>query len=417
MDRLFNNNWFLKLISLVIATMLFLFVNMDDFGNRPGATPIMSTEQIQLDEAELDIYYDDEQYAIASIDDDIDVRVSGTQSALTLFQVTNPSYEVYVDLSEHGTGFIVDVQTANFPSGLNVSVEPSTVRVVLEERQAVTLPVDVELMNEEQIAEGHTIGDPEVNPGEVEVHAGASVLDNITSLQAFVDVAGADETFTEVVEVIAYGPYGEQLDAHIDPEAVEITVPIRLPSKEVPLEYDTTGELEDGLEVLEMTLSDEAVTIYGRYDDINDIDSIHIGTLDLSSIEESETREVEIPLPDGVSYVRPEVIELDILLDEFEESTSLDLEIEMDNLPETYNASIPEEQDGDRAYRVTVHGDEEALSELSEEDIRLYIDFSEEELETGEQVVPIQVEGPNDLEYRLEVEEVPVEITETVAGE
>lgn len=166
-----------------------------------------------------------------------------------------------------------------------------------------------------------------------------------------------------------------------------------------------------------MTLSDEAVTIYGRYDDINDIDSIHIGTLDLSSIEESETREVEIPLPDGVSYVRPEVIELDILLDEFEESTSLDLEIEMDNLPETYNASIPEEQDGDRAYRVTVHGDEEALSELSEEDIRLYIDFSEEELETGEQVVPIQVEGPNDLEYRLEVEEVPVEITETVAGE
>ncbi|GAK07877.1 LOW QUALITY PROTEIN: secreted protein associated with spyDAC [Geomicrobium sp. JCM 19038] len=414
MDRLFNNNWFLKLISLVIATMLFLFVNMDDFGNRPGATPIMSTEQIQLDEAELDIYYDDEQYAIASIDDDIDVRVSGTQSALTLFQVTN-----FVSLCRliARDRFIVDVQTANFPSGLNVSVEPSTVRVVLEERQAVTLPVDVELMNEEQIAEGHTIGDPEVNPGEVEVHAGASVLDNITSLQAFVDVAGADETFTEVVEVIAYGPYGEQLDAHIDPESVEITVPIRLPSKEVPLEYDTTGELEDGLEVLEMTLSDEAVTIYGRYDDINDIDSIHIGTLDLSSIEESETREVEIPLPDGVSYVRPEVIELDILLDEFEESTSLDLEIEMDNLPETYNASIPEEQDGDRAYRVTVHGDEEALSELSEEDIRLYIDFSEEELETGEQVVPIQVEGPNDLEYRLEVEEVPVEITETVAGE
>ncbi|WP_042416266.1 YbbR-like domain-containing protein [Geomicrobium sp. JCM 19038] len=333
------------------------------------------------------------------------------------YSKSQTSYEVYVDLSEHGTGSYVDVQTANFPSGLNVSVEPSTVRVVLEERQAVTLPVDVELMNEEQIAEGHTIGDPEVNPGEVEVHAGASVLDNITSLQAFVDVAGADETFTEVVEVIAYGPYGEQLDAHIDPESVEITVPIRLPSKEVPLEYDTTGELEDGLEVLEMTLSDEAVTIYGRYDDINDIDSIHIGTLDLSSIEESETREVEIPLPDGVSYVRPEVIELDILLDEFEESTSLDLEIEMDNLPETYNASIPEEQDGDRAYRVTVHGDEEALSELSEEDIRLYIDFSEEELETGEQVVPIQVEGPNDLEYRLEVEEVPVEITETVAGE
>lgn len=88
MDRLFNNHWFLKLVSLLIATMLFLFVNLDDVGN-PGTTPVMSTEQISLSEAELQVYYDNEQYAIAEIDDDIDVRVSGTQSALTLFQVTN----------------------------------------------------------------------------------------------------------------------------------------------------------------------------------------------------------------------------------------------------------------------------------------------------------------------------------------
>ncbi|GAK10413.1 YbbR-like domain-containing protein [Geomicrobium sp. JCM 19039] len=411
MDRLFNNHWFLKLVSLLIATMLFLFVNLDDVGN-PGTTPVMSTEQISLSEAELQVYYDNEQYAIAEIDDDIDVRVSGTQSALTLFQVTNPSYEIYVDLEGYAEGVhTVDVETANFPSGLTVSVEPSTARVVLEERQSVTLPVEVELMNEDQIAEGHTVGEPEVTPGEVEINAGASVLDNISSLQAFIDVAGAEETITQTVDVIVYGPYGEQLDTNVEPETVEVEVPIIRPSAEVTLDYDVEGDLPEGLELIDMSIDTETATIYGPMDQIEDIESIFLGTLDLSGVAESEVREVEVPVPDGVEHVRPEVVTLEIEVTDAEDVMSIEMPLDFDNLPAGFDATIPAGEA--ETYMVNVHGDEEELQEFSEENLRLYIDFEDEQLETGETRKPIQIEGPTDFDYSVEIDNVPVEITES----
>ncbi|MBB6451372.1 YbbR domain-containing protein [Geomicrobium halophilum] len=429
MDRLFNNHWFLRFTSLVIAFMLFLMVNMDEVGNQPGMFPVASSEQLTIEDVEVNAYYDEEDYAILEMEDVVDVQVSGTRSSLQLFQVTNPNYEVYVDLEGLGPGVHnVNVEHSDFPSGLNVEVVPDTIQVTLEERETAMLPVEVEIMNEEEIEEGYTIGDPEVSPEEVEVHGATSQLQDIGSLQAFIDVREADETITENVDVSVYGPYGEEMDFDVNPETVEIVVPITPPSTEVPLEVVTEGNLDDNLELVDISPETENVTIYGPLDVINDIDAVEAGPLDLVEITENETIELEVIPPEGVEYILPESINVEVSVEngepvENDESASemIEVPVDFDNVPEDVEVTQEEE-----TLEVTISGEEEELEAVSEEEIRPYLDYedveddveNEEETdediegETGTDELPVHVEGPNDVMYETDVESMEVEITD-----
>ncbi|QQK78997.1 hypothetical protein HUG20_03155 [Salicibibacter cibi] len=433
MDKLFNNRWFLRFFSLVIATMLFLMVNMDDMGSQPGVFPVTNSEQLTVEDVELGVYYDDEQYAIVEMEDTVDIQLSGTQSALNLFQVTSPNYEVYVDLEDLGPGVHnVNVEHRDFPAGVDVSTEPESVQVTLEEREMTTLPVEIEFMNENELPEGYTLGEPEVTPEEVEVQGASSQLQDIDSLQAYIDVGGAEETIYETVEVTVYGPYGEVLDFAVDPNTVDAVVPITPPSEEVPLEVETEGTLDEDVELVDLSVEPETATIYGDLDIINDISAVEAGPIDLSGITESETMEMDIDMPDEVRYIQPETANVQVIVEDAEvdeadenedenneeeteeqDTQTLDLPLQMDNVPEEVQVTDTEEE----LLNVTVEGDEEELDDLSEEDVRLYIDFDElddENLDEGDEAsyeMQLEVEGPSNFMYEPEMESVEVEIT------
>ncbi|QQK74869.1 hypothetical protein HUG15_04125 [Salicibibacter cibarius] len=431
MDKLFNNRWFLRFFSLVIATMLFLMVNMDDMGNQPGVFPVTNSEQLTLEDVELEVYYDDEQYAIVEMEDTIDIQLSGTQSALNLFQVTSPNYEVYVDLEDLGPGVHnVNVEQRDFPAGINVTTEPESVQVTLEEREMTTLPVDIEFMNENELPEGYTLGEPEVTPEEVEVQGAASQLQDIDSLQAYIDVGGAEETIYETVEVTVYGPYGEVLDFAVDPTTVDVVVPITPPSAEVPLEVETEGTLDEDMELVDFSVEPESATIYGDLDVINDFSAVEVGPVDLSGMTESETMELDIDVPDGVRHVQPETVTVQVIVDDDDEeeteeqdseeqdteeqdTQTMDLPLQMDNVPEEVEVTVTDEE----SLNVTVEGDEDELDDLIEDDVRLYIDYDElddENMDEGDEAshdMQVEVEGPNGFMYEPDPESVEVEIT------
>ncbi|AXF57098.1 YbbR-like domain-containing protein [Salicibibacter kimchii] len=432
MDKLFNNRWFLRFFSLVIATMLFLMVNMDDLGSQPGVFPVTNSEQLTIEDVELDVYYDDEQYAIVEMEDTVDIQLSGTQSALNLFQVTSPNYEVYVDLEDLGPGVHnVNVEHRDFPAGINVSTEPESVQVTLEEREMTTLPVEIEFMNEDELPEGYTLGEPEVTPEEVEVQGAVSQLEDIDSLQAYIDVGGAEETIYETVEVTVYGPYGEVLDFAVDPNTVDVVVPITPPSTEVPLEVETEGTLDEDVELVDLSVEPETATIYGDLGILDDISAVEVGPVDVSGMTESETMEMDIDMPDGVIHVQPETVSIQAIVEEDEnnenneeeteeqDTQTMELPLQVDNVPGNVEVTVTDEE----PFNVTVEGDEEELDDLSEDDVRLYIDYEEiddEHVDEGDEAsyeMQVEIEGPSGFEYQLEMESVEVEITNPEGSE
>ncbi len=76
----------------------------------------------------------------------------------------------------------------SFPAGLTVSVVPTTVRVAIQEKQTVSLPVEVELLNEGEIEEGYVVGTPSVSPSSVDVTAAQGMIEQISQARAAVDL-------------------------------------------------------------------------------------------------------------------------------------------------------------------------------------------------------------------------------------
>ncbi|WP_018924376.1 CdaR family protein [Salsuginibacillus kocurii] len=407
MDKLFNNHWFLKFVSLLIAFMLFMMVNMDDINNQPGVLPTVNEGTYTLEDVELTADYDEENYEIVEMSESVDVNLSGPQSALRLFQIARPSYDVYVDLEGRGAGVHhVNIQHRGFPAELGVAIVPEFVRVELEEKQTSSFPVNVEVENEDELENGYNLGDVTAVPEEVEVTAGESILETVEDVHAFVDVSEADESFDEQAEVVVYGEYGNELDVDVTPEEVHVEVEVDSPSVTVPVNLTREGELEDGLSIESLNYDPTEVTLYGPDDVLDEISMVDGVVLDLEEINGDETVELDIQAPPQVDRVEPETVEVDIEVVEAEERTFSGLPIDMGALAdETFSVLSPT----DRAVDVTVTGAADVLQGMDRNDVNVYIE-PEESLENGELELPLRLDTLPNVEYELDPDTIEVQV-------
>ncbi|GAE27366.1 hypothetical protein JCM9140_3501 [Halalkalibacter wakoensis JCM 9140] len=411
MDKLFNSHWFVKIISFFIALMLFTMVNIDNMASQPGVLPSISPASYTLEDVELTVYYDEENFAITDKTEHVQVNLKGPQGSLTLFQLTRPSYDVFVDVRERGEGVhTLSVQHRNFPSDLSVSIVPQYVRVELQEKQTVSFPVQVDIINSNEVEEGYTVGTPIVSPINVDVTAARSLVAEVHEVKAYVDVAGADRAIEETTPVRLYDEDGNELTLSVDPQVVDVRVPVTSPNRTVPARVTRVGELPDGVSINELRIEPEEVTVYGPTDIIERMNVIEVGELDLSDLTESQTIEMEVPIPPGVERVSPETVQVDvsITVEETEEYTDIPIEIigGRDGEDVSFNGN------GTQSVTILAKGSQELLTRLSLADIQAFIDISD--LSTGEHEVPVQINGPPNIRFSSMENTIPIEITSRV---
>ncbi|MCR6104937.1 YbbR-like domain-containing protein [Salipaludibacillus agaradhaerens] len=413
MDNWFNRNWFIKLSSLVIAIMLFLMVNMDGTPNQPGGIPGITDGSRVMEEVALTVYYDEENYVLTEAPETVQVTLRGPQNILTLAQVTQPQQEVYVDLTDKEQGVYYErVQHSGFPSDLTLSIVPMTVRVTIQEKQTVSFPVEVELINEGQMEEGYVVGTPEVTPSTVDITAAQGMIEQIVSAKAVIDLSSRDSSFEESVAVIFYDENGNDLELNADPPAVEVSVPVTSPNKEVPVRLGREGQLPDGMAIDTVRLNPENVTIYGPVEVINDITFVDLPNIDLSEISGDETFELEVPLPDGVESVSPETVTVDIEVTEEEEREFSDFSIDVEGLEDNQSIEITSPDNGQ--FDLIVNGSSTLLGRLERSELQALLDV--DGLEAGEHEANIEISGPQNLRFPQQGMTVTFIITETPRG-
>jgi YbbR domain-containing protein len=413
MDKWFNRNWFIKLSSLVIAIMLFLMVNMDGTPNQPGGIPGITDGSRVMEEVELTVYYDEENYVLTEAPETVQVTLRGPQNILTLAQVTQPQQEVFVDLTDKEQGVYYErVQHSGFPSDLTLSIVPMTVRVTIQEKQTVSFPVEVELINEGQMEEGYVVGTPEVTPSTVDITAAQGMIEQIVSAKAVIDLSSRDTSFEESVAVTFYDENGNDLELNADPPAVEVSVPVTSPNKEVPVRLGREGQLPDGMAIDTVRLNPENVTIYGPVDVINDITFIDLPDIDLSDISGDETFELEVPLPDGVESASPETVTVDIEVTEEEEREFSDFSIDVEGLDDNQSIEITSPNNGQ--FDLVVKGSSTLLGRLERSELQALLNV--EGLEAGEHEANIEISGPQNLRFPQQGMTVTFVITETSRG-
>src|SRR5699024_9597310 len=224
------------------------------------------------------------------------------------------------------------MEYSDIPKELKVYFEPKEIDVTIEERSSEEFPITVDYLNTDQLPEGFELGHTEVKPDTVTITSSKSVIEQIAQVKVFVDVGGITEPVNNrEVPVNVYDSQGNELRVAIDPENVVVSVDVDNPSKTVPIEVTTTGELPEGYSLISSEANLEEVEVFASSEVLEGIDSISTDSIPLDEMEESGTVEAALDLPDGVSVASDDTVE--VTFDIEQTKTIDDVPIDLENVP------------------------------------------------------------------------------------
>lgn len=385
MDKWLKSNTFVKIMSVGLAILLYIAVNDTPLGRQPAN----QTTATVIRNVALDAHIDGDRYVVVDMPQTVNLTLRG--SSFLLNRVVVGNYRAYVDLTPYGTGVHrnVPVKVEGLPEGIDYVTEPSSVRVVIEEKQQKEVDVQIETVG--QPAEGYTLGTPRVSPDRVLVRASEARLEDVELVKAVVNISGQTETIRETVELKAYSGAGDVLEdvEVVEPEA-DVKVPIVSPSTEVPLRPQVKEFPADGYSIHNLAVKDNRFTVYGDKDVIDQLDVYPGPALDLSGVSKDRTFEVKIPLIEGVNRVEPETVTIDVDVRRAERKVFENIPVKVRGLPDDKQADVVSDKDG--TVSVTLEGSPERLNEVDRRDVEAYVDVSD--LKSGVHEVEVQFDLP-----------------------
>ena len=392
MDKLFQSKWSIRIISLVLAITLYLFVNIEanTAQNESRVDPGTASEVQVLDDVPLDIKIDAEQYVVSGVPEEVSVTLEGKNSVIApIARLMN--FKVEVDLTEYGEGeHTVELQAEGLPDNVTAYIEPKELDVQIEKRAVQEFGIDIDFVNLDKIPVGYEIGEPELTPGSVTIVSSEANIEQIAMVKVFIDVRDIKESIrNRELPVAVYDAQGNDLSVRVEPATVSVSLPVERPSKTVSLDIATKGELPDNLEIENMETPDE-IEIFGQKEILNEMDEISTKELDLSEIEESGTIELELDFPEGV-IANEEVVELELEVTESKEFKGIPITIEgMDEANVTFGSPRSGEID------IVATGSNKLINDLKKTDVSASINLNG--LTEGEHDIDITLQGPDNIE-------------------
>lgn len=409
MDKFIENRWFMRIVGLLLAFVLYASVNFDEIAvqRSESSNPQENTETIQ--NVPVEIFYDRENLFVSGVPETVNIEVEGPKNLVTSAK-TLRDFHVYADLNDLGIGdHQVQLKIDGISDKLQVKLNPSFANVSIQEKVTEEFAVEPEF-NEALLAEGFQTELITAEPRKVEITGAKNVIGQIAYVVATPDVnSGIERTVTREARVQVLDRDYNKLDVAIDPETVEVTIEVINPSKEVSVTVNQTGELPEGYELESMTVNPKKVTVFGREALLRSINEL-TADLDLSDVKKDITIDVPLNLPEGVNKTTPESVEVKIDLKEVEKKTVMGNTITLEGAEEDMEYEFINPVSG--AVDITVSGFREKLDAVDSESFSLFANVTG--LAPGEHEIEIKAEGPEDIEWELTKNKVTIQIQEKI---
>lgn len=404
MDKLFQNKWAIRVISLILALTLYFFVNLEANSeqNESRVDPGNASETQVLEDVPLDIKIDAENYVVSGVPEVVSVTLEGKRSSLAPI-VRLRNFDVIVDLTDYEEGdHTVTLEYEGLPENVTAYIEPKEIDVTIESRATEQFSVDIDLVNEDKLPVGYELGEPEITPETVTLVSSREQIEQVAMVKAFVDVRDLKESIrNKEVPIVVYDAQGNDMNVRVEPETVTISIPVERPSKTVDLNLETKGDLPGDIEIKNMEIPSE-IEIFGKKELLSEIDQISTEELDMSKIENSGKQKVALDFPDGITS-NDDKVDVDIELEQTKQFKEVPIEVIGKD-----ESDVRFIKPKDPEIEVTIKGSDDILKKVNEEDIKATIDLSG--LEEGEHKVDVQLEGPEDVTLKAEPKEVTVEV-------
>jgi len=405
MDKMFDNPWFIKVLSLLLAVLLYSSIphtgqKLTDV-NVPGE---QTTETIN--DIPVKVYYDTENLVVSGIPNTVDVTIKGpithVQSAKAL-----ENFEVYVDLTNAKIGTQkVKLKIRNLSDKLTATMKPANVTVTVQEKITKEFRVEAEF-DAGQIEDGYSAGQPSVEPNKVKITGAKSDIDRITYVKATLGGNGRlKSTITKEASIQVLDKELNKLNVVVDPQTVKVTIPIRSNSKTVPINIVKKGTPPDGVTIESIALDETEAKITGSEELLKSTDSVRV-EVDLSKITENTTLTLPVIISNGITKVSPQIVKATIVVKKDEQKSVSSIPLTIQGLGDNLTAEIVDPTS--QTVNLQVIGPSDSVTGLGPTDFTAFIDLTG--LTEGTHDVKIQVKGPTDVQWTPDKSTAKITIT------
>ncbi len=337
------------------------------------------------------------------------VTLQGSASALD--KISPFDYVGIIDLSNVPFGETeVPIEVQGGQEQVDIeSVFPATAQIQME--QLVTREIPVNLQVRGEVARGHRVGDVRIEPETIQISGPAPRVSQLAESRVTVFVDDAREDITELRRLTFYdvdGNVESVIGLTVNPAEVEVIIPvIELAGfAEKPVTVNFVGEPARGYRLLDVKVEPSSVQVTGSP---ALIDALRVQTepVDISGLDESESRRVTLDLPSGVERVEVQPVVVTLEIEPILSSDVVRRPVEVRALGEDLEAVIEPEE-----VRVFLFGPLPVLDSLAEEDVRVTVDLLN--LVTGTHVLePFVSVSAEEVEVRSTQ---PAQITAIITG-
>lgn len=403
LDKVLFNEKYSKVVSLVLAVLLYAIVNYNAL-----STSFQSSLRYSKTLSDVTVLakYNSDTFEISGLPEKVDVILTGDAANVTS-AANAENGTVICDLDGLTEGeHEIKLTTEGYGNNVNVVVNPTNVNVVMKKKTTRQFDISYDFINQDKMEQIYSAGTPEFEYTKINVRASKDTLDSIAFVKALIDVSGQSADFEQDAVLVAYDSSGKPVNADIVPNTVHVKVPVTSPNKSVNIQVQVSGEVPDGKAIDSITKDQQTVTIYGSETTLANIDQVVV-TLDAGTLTKDSTVLRPIVLPAGVTSATNTQVTMNITLADAEEKTIDDIPINVINNNKHYKASQP---DNKTTTSVTVKGTKNNIDKLTADDINVYIDMKD--VQPGLQKFALQIEQLkdgfvvytlNESEYELNV--------------
>ena len=390
-----TNNIGLKFLAVLIALVLWLaIVNVND----PEKTitvsniPISVTNESAITSRDMVYNVKSEQY--------LNITVSGKRSIVS--NLSAEDFRATASLKELSkvNSIPVDVTTKNASLGRKITIVKQSAQTILVDVENVEEKDFTDLVVEYtgKVADGYVAGLSSMSTDEVTVKAPTSIIDKIKKVAVRCSLDGTNTNISKKCPVILYDKNDKEIksdEIELSDKKIRVNVNV-LRAKQVPISTinkDELGKPADGYVVDDVILSSDSITVYGSEESLDSIESLDIqDDIDVSDAKGDVTQNIDVTgkLPKGLSVSGESTITVKVLIKKlitrtFEYDAS---EVSLNDLSSDLDVQLVTKK-----VKVTLQGEEEVISQLTQDDIAISADLGK--VKEGTTTVHVDVAVPD----------------------
>lgn len=324
----------------------------------------------------------------------VTVTIDGPRREIS--KLSAADLEATIDLSNiYQPGNNQYAYNITYPDGVNsnnfqvITRSPSTIAFTVERELSKT--VDIRGVFSGGSAEGYVVesGAMVFEPSTITVYGTAEELAKISYAQVTIDGENINATIQEERPFVFMNDNDEEvgeLDVTTDVSTVITTVPVNI-IKELKLAVDVVPGGGANKTNCTVEIYPKTVTLSGSTDELEAMNELNIGSINLSDYEGDTELTMKLPLSDDVQCVSGET-EVTVTLN-FEGLVTHTFEatdIQFINRTEGYKAGIV-----NKSLSVRIRAPQETMDKISAEDIRVVADLAAYNEMTGYVSVPVKI--------------------------